>query len=96
MIRRLIREHELQCKRKNPLIYFIYRDYEKSPIKIEISLQMEDSIEQMLDILSKKVNIKSSNIELVMIKNHEIIEYVKNKLTKIKYIATHEGFLFGF
>ena len=50
----------------------------------------------MLNILSQKLNISRKNIEIEFIKNHEIIEYVIKRNVDIKYIATHEGFLFGF
>ena len=96
MIRRLIRQHEEICQSKNPHIYFIYRDSEKIPIKIEIALEMDACVEEMLEILSSKINIRASNIELIMIKNHEIVEYITKLNIKMKYIATHEGFLFGF
>lgn len=60
---------------------------------MDLNLTLSD----LLEVLEEKISIKKENIELVIIKNHEIIEYLmsKNNL-KMKYIATHEGFLFGY
>jgi hypothetical protein len=45
-------------------------------MKIEISLHQGDSLDDLSDQVSQKVGIKKKNIELVMIKNHEIMEYL--------------------
>lgn len=57
-IRRLIREHELSCTLKNPYIYFIFRDPEKLPIKIEIKLDMNSSEEDLLEMLEQYLFIR--------------------------------------
>ena len=91
-----MREHEEICKQKNAHIFFIFRDYDRVPMKIEIALNNNNTVDDLLDHLSAKIKIEKENIELVMIKNHEIIEYVTSYTKKIKFIATHVGFLFGF
>lgn len=45
-------------------------------MRIEIDMPMSTGIEQLLIALEDKLGIHRKNIELVMIKNHEIVEYI--------------------
>jgi hypothetical protein len=73
----------------------IFRNSNFVPLKIEIIAKKETKLKEIIEKLALKTKNAYSNFEMVMIKNHEIIEYVSEQ-KDVSYIRRHEGFLFCF
>ena len=57
----------------------IFRNSNFVPIKIEIIAKKETKLKEIIEKLALKTKNASTNFEMVMIKNHEIIEYVSEQ-----------------
>ena len=62
-------------------VYFVYRDSTKSPKEVMVYVSPNALTVKLVEVVCKNMRIHPQNSELVMIKDHKIIEYNTSELT---------------
>lgn len=76
-------------------LYFVFDNYQKIPLKISLNMPTNAQYPEIVNKLSKIVNVPKKSIVMGLLKEHRLVEFVEPSVDAL-YLKEHPGIVFAY